>query len=146
MSGEPLTETACISSGHSDNQLHIYLKQEVLVRDVELTRYHQLEEFRKGQKESGNTSLHMLPASQNPPRWNPSWLSDACAARKDPDGPARSNSETKPITIKPETANHMVECFSWVPLRSCSPPSCPSQWSLLLCPQASLPRQFISEC
>ncbi|XP_061001692.1 uncharacterized protein LOC133058763 [Dama dama] len=102
-------------------------EQEVLVRDVERTSYHQPEEFRKDQKESGNTSLHMLPTSQNPPRWNPSWLSDACAARKDPDGPARSNSETSPITIKPETANHVAEWFSWVPLPSCSPPSCPSQ-------------------
>ena len=26
----------------------------------------------------------VLPTSQNPSRWNPSWLRDACASRKDP--------------------------------------------------------------
>ena len=29
---------------------------------------------------------------------------------------ARNNLETNPITIKPETASHMAEQFSWVPL------------------------------
>ena len=33
--------------------------------------------------------------------------------------------ETNPITIKPETASHMAEQFSWVPLPYCSPPGCP---------------------
>ena len=32
-------------------------KQETLVRNTEITSYHQLEEFRKGQKERGGTSL-----------------------------------------------------------------------------------------
>src|SRR5574337_212525 len=30
-----------------------------------------------------------------------------------------------PITIKPETASHVAEHFSWVPLPYCSPPGCP---------------------
>ena len=34
---------------------------------------------------------------------------------------ARGNLETNSITIKPETASHMVEQFSWVPLPCCSP-------------------------
>ena len=29
------------------------------------------------------------------------------------------------FTIKPETASHMAEQFSWVPLPYCSPPGCP---------------------
>ena len=33
--------------------------------------------------------------------------------------------ETNPITIKPETASHVAEQFSWVPLPYCSPPGCP---------------------
>ena len=52
-----------------------YLKQEVLVRNVELTSYHQLEELKKGQKERGDSSPHVLPVSQNPSVWNLSWLS-----------------------------------------------------------------------
>jgi len=32
-------------------------KQKTLVRNTEITSYHQLEEFRKGQKERGGTSL-----------------------------------------------------------------------------------------
>ena len=62
-----------------------YLKQEVLVGNVELTSYHEPEEFREGQKEGGDASPYVLPTSQNPPRWNPSWLSDARATRKDPE-------------------------------------------------------------
>ena len=38
---------------------------------------------------------------------------------------AKDNPETNPITIKPETASHVAEQFSWVPLPSCSPPGCP---------------------
>ena len=43
------------------------------------------------------------------------------------DWPGRDNPETNLITIKPETVNHMVEQFSWVPLPSCSLPGCPFQ-------------------
>ena len=53
----------------------VILQQEVLVRNMELTSHHQLEEFGKGQKETP----HVLPASQNPPHWDYSWLSNAQA-------------------------------------------------------------------
>ena len=91
---------------------------------MEPTSYHQLEEVRKGQKEGGDTSPCVLPTSQNPSHWNPSWLSDACATRKDPESErsARDNQETNPTTIKPETVSHVTEQFSWVPLLCCSPP------------------------
>ena len=48
-----------------------------------------------------------------------------CATRKDPESEqlAKDNSETNPITIKPESVSHMAEQSSWVPLRYCSPPS-----------------------
>ena len=38
---------------------------------------------------------------------------------------AKDHPETNPITIKPETASHRAEQFSWVPLPYCSPPGCP---------------------
>ena len=38
---------------------------------------------------------------------------------------AKDHPETNPITIKPETASHVAELFSWVPLPYCSPPGCP---------------------
>ena len=38
---------------------------------------------------------------------------------------AKDHPETNPITIKPETASHAAEQFSWVPLAYCSPPGCP---------------------
>ena len=65
--------------------------------------------------------------SQNPSRWHPSWLNKACTPRKDSESGwlAKDNPETNPITIKPETASHMAEQFSWVPLPYCSPPGCP---------------------
>jgi len=37
---------------------------------------------------------------------------------------AKDNPETNPITIKPGTASHVAELFSWVPLPSCSPSGC----------------------
>ena len=65
--------------------------------------------------------------SQNPSHWHPSWLSDACSTRKDSELEwlAKDHPETNPITIKPETASHAAEHFSWVPLPYCSPPGCP---------------------
>ena len=64
--------------------------------------------------------------SQNPPLWHPSWLNKACATRKDSESEwlAKDNPETNPITVKPETASHVAELFSWVPLPSCSPARC----------------------
>ena len=51
----------------------------------------------------------------------------ACTTRKDSDSEwsAKDNPETNPITTKPETASHVTELFSWVPLPYCSPPRCP---------------------
>ena len=37
---------------------------------------------------------------------------------------AKDNPETNPISVKPETASHETELFSWVPLPCCSPPAC----------------------
>ena len=65
--------------------------------------------------------------SQNPPRWHPSWLSNVCNTRRDPESEwlARDNLESNPITIKPETTSHTTEQFSWVPLLCCSLPEYP---------------------
>ena len=65
--------------------------------------------------------------SQNPSLWHPCWLSSAYDTRKDPELErlAKDNQETNPIPIKPETAGHMGEQLSWVPLPSCSPPRHP---------------------
>ena len=99
-----------------------YLKQEVLVRNEELTSYHQPEEFRKDQKERGASNPCVPPTSQNPSGWNSSWLSDASTTRKDRGSEwlARDNSETNLITIKFETVSHVAEKCSWVPLPRCS--------------------------
>ena len=65
--------------------------------------------------------------SQNPSLWHPSWLNKACTTRKDSKSEwlAKDNPETNPITIKPETASHLAELFSWVPLPCYSAPGCP---------------------
>ena len=65
--------------------------------------------------------------SQNPSLWHPSWLNDAYVTRKDPESEwlAKDNPETNPITIKHETASHMAQQSSWIPLPSCSPPGHP---------------------
>ena len=56
--------------------------------------------------------------SQNPSRWHPSWLSNACTTRKDAESErsAKDNPEMNPITIKLETVSHTAEQFSWVPI------------------------------
>ena len=50
-----------------------------------------------------------------------------CATRKDSELEwlAKDHLETNPITIKPKTASHAAEQFSWVHLPYCSPPGCP---------------------
>ena len=72
--------------------------------------------------------------SQNPSLWHPSWLNKVCTTRKDSESEwlAKDNLETNSITIKPATASHVTEQFSWVPLSYCSPPGCPSPKSLAL--------------
>ena len=68
------------------------------------TNYHQTEEFRKRWK--GDATC--LTTSQNPFRWHPSWLSNACFSSKDPESERlpRDHPETNPIPVRPETASH----------------------------------------
>ena len=72
-------------------------------------------------------------------------LSNACTIRKDskPEWLARENSETNPITIKPETASHEAEQFSLVPRPYTSPPKCPFPIKSLLALSACVPPQTI---
>ena len=65
--------------------------------------------------------------SQNPSLWHTSWLNKVYTTRKDTESErlAKDNPETNPITIKPETASHVTEQFSWVPIPYYSPPRCP---------------------
>ena len=102
--------------------------------------HHQPEEIRKGQKETPR----VLPA---PSRRHPSWLSNACPTRKDPESEwlTKDNQGTNSITIKPETASHMAEQFSWVPTPSCSLPGLPFPikslaWSAHVSPQTTYVR------
>ena len=50
-----------------------------------------------------------------------------CPTRKDSESEwlTKDNPETNPITIKPKTASHVTELFSWVLLPFCSPPRGP---------------------
>ena len=58
---------------------------------------------------------------------------------------AKDTPETNPITIKPETVNHVAEQFSWVPLPYCSPPRCPFPIkSLALSAHVSSDNSFLS--
>ena len=77
------------------------------------------------ERSKGDTTC--LTISQNPSLWHPSWLNKACTTKKDSESEwlAKDNPETNPITIKLETASHVTEQFSWVPLTSCSPPGRP---------------------
>ena len=122
----------------------IILQQEVLVRNKELTNYHQ-PGFWRGKKEIGDCSPEVLPTSQDPPHWNPSWWSDSCAPRKDPNSEwlARDTPETNPMTINPETVSHVAEQFSLFPSTS-TPAALPSEVSHL--DGTPLLRQFISKC
>ena len=80
--------------------------------------------------------------SQNPSRQHASWLSHACATRKDSESEwlAKDHPETNPITIQPETASHAADRFSCVPLPYCSPLGAPFQIkSLVLSTHVSPP-------
>ena len=83
--GEALTGTARPGQAKTVTICMSYCTTGDLVRNTELTSHQQLEEFGKGQKEREDASPHVLPTSQNPPRWNPSWLSDVHDTRKDPE-------------------------------------------------------------
>ena len=76
------------------------------------------------ERSKGDTTYPTM--SQNPSLWHPSWLNKACTTKKDSESEwlAKDNPETNPITIKPKTASHVTEQFSWVPLPYCSPPGC----------------------
>ena len=65
--------------------------------------------------------------SCDPSRRHPSWLSNDCTTWKDSASEwlAKDNPETNPKAIKPGTASHEAEQFSWAPLPYCSPPRGP---------------------
>ena len=90
---------------------------------MELISHHQPEEFGKGQKEK----THVWP----PPRIllfgiHLGWTRHAPPGRTlSQNDWLKEYLETNPITIKPKTASHVAELFSWVPLPYCSPPGCP---------------------
>ena len=77
------------------------------------------------ERSKGETTC--LTTSQNPSLWHPSWLNKACTTGKDSESEwlAKDNLETNFNIIKPKTASHMTELFSWVPLPYCSPLGCP---------------------
>ena len=77
------------------------------------------------ERSKGDTTC--LTTSQNPSRWHPSWLSDACATRKDSESEwlAKDNLETNSINIKPQISNHVAKQSSRFPLPSCSLPGSP---------------------
>ena len=77
------------------------------------------------ERSKGDTTRPTI--SQNHSHWHPSWLNKMCTTRKDAESEwlAKDDPETNPITIKPKTASHVTEQFSWVPFPSCSLPRCP---------------------
>ena len=79
---------------------------------------------RAQEKSKGDT---MCPITSQNPCWRPYWLSNAWATRKDSESErlAKDNPETNPITIKPETASHVAEQFTWVLLPCCCLPGRP---------------------
>ena len=62
--------------------------------------------------------------SQNPSVWHPfGWTTSTLPGRTlESEWLVKDNLETNPITVKPKTASHAAELFSWVPLPYCSPP------------------------
>ena len=86
---------------------------------------HQPPTWRVWERSKGDSTCPTT--SQNPSLWHPSWLNKACTTRKDSESEwlGKDNPETNPITIKPETASHLTELFSWVLLPYCFPPGCP---------------------
>ena len=94
---------------------------------MKLMSHHEPEEFSKGQNHRGDSRPY-VPASQTLSLWSPSWLSDVCTTRRDPEseGLARDNLETNPITIKPKTTSHThgraVLLVSLIPLLSTQVP------------------------
>ena len=97
-------------------------------------------------QETSKGDTTCLTPSQNP-LLHPSWLNKACTTRRDSESErlAKDHPETNPITIKPKTASHVAELFSWVPLPYCSPPRCPFPIkSLALSAHVSSDNSFLS--
>ena len=95
------------------------------------------------ERSKGDTTC--LTTSQNTSLWHPSWLNKAGTTRKDSETEwlAKDNPETDLVTIKPATASHVTEQFSWVPLPYCSPPGCPfPKKSLVFSTRVSLDHSF----
>ena len=93
-----------------------------VIRNMELITHHQPEEFGKGLKET--------PRVRPPPRIPLTsiylgWGMRAPPGKTELEWLAKDHPETNPITIKPETASHVAEQFSWFPLPYCSPLGCP---------------------
>ena len=111
---------------------------------TERLNWTELEEFGENQKERGDASLYIPPTFQNPPRWNPSWPSNAHATRKDPESEqlARNNPETNLNTIKPEPASHAAQWLAGLQVLRGS-------LTLLLSSRVPLPNKvscFVSTC
>ena len=89
---------------------------------MELISHHQPEEFGKGQKETPRVCpLPRIPLASI----HHGWAMRAPPGKTELEWLAKDNPETNPITIQSETASHVAEQFSWVPLPYCSPPGCP---------------------
>lgn len=82
---------------------------------------------------------YVLPTSQNPLHWNPYWLSNVHATRKDLESRVIESESRKsnPINIRPEIATMVAEQSSWAPLPFC-----------LLCARAPLSTKslFVHTC
>ena len=74
------------------------------------------------ERSKGDTTC---PATSQNPLWHPSWLNKACSKDSESEWLAKDNLETNASTIKPETASHVTELFSWVSFPYRSPPRCP---------------------
>ena len=100
--GETLTETACPGQAKTVTVCMSYFTTGDPGKEhQELTSHHWPEEYRKGQKERGDASPHVLPTSQNPPRWNPSWLSGCMCHQKVPWVKMISQKVTQKVTPSP---------------------------------------------
>ena len=111
----PLTETAHLSQARRQLLAGVVSQQEPLAGTGAALHTNQGCLEHAGGADGGRRP----PMSQDPWRWNPSWLkggprrtlslTEHGRARR----LARDNPETNPIPINPETAGHVAEQFSW---------------------------------
>ena len=111
-----------------------------MVKSVELTSHHQLEELGKVKRKE-KTLVHM---SCQPPRILLAGIHLGCVTRKDsePEQLVRDNCETNSITIHPKTGSHVAEQLSWVlllspwvplfPIKPLALSACMSPWRRVL--------------